>query len=89
LKEGKERMRCQVFLGFMFVGFHRSVENGYKVRMRGGCGGDSGHDGSRRDVMGASIGSRLSAVHSHVTPTLPVSQVVYAEQFDGSLTDLT
>jgi hypothetical protein len=36
LKTGKERMRGQVFLGLMFVGFQRSIENGREVRMRGG-----------------------------------------------------
>jgi hypothetical protein len=48
LKAGKERVLGQVFLGFTFVGFQSGVENGYKVRMRGGCGGGSGHDGSWR-----------------------------------------
>ena len=43
LKGGKERMRCEVFLGLLFVCFQRSVENGYKVGVRGGCGGDGGH----------------------------------------------
>ena len=31
LKGGKERMRDEVSLGFAFVGFQRSVENGRKV----------------------------------------------------------
>ena len=46
LKAGKERIRCQVFLGVTFVGFQRCVENGYKVGLEGGCGRDNGHDGS-------------------------------------------
>jgi hypothetical protein len=48
LKVGKERVRGQVFLGFTFVGFQSGVENGCEVRMRGGCGGVSGHDGRWR-----------------------------------------
>jgi hypothetical protein len=46
LKVGKERVRGQIFLGFTFVRFQSGVENGNKVRMRGGCGGGGGHDGS-------------------------------------------
>ena len=37
-------MRGQVLLGLPFVGVQCSVENGYKVGMRGGCGGFVGHD---------------------------------------------
>ena len=48
LKFGKERVLGQVLLGFTFVRIQSGVENGYKVRMRGGCGGGSGHDGSWR-----------------------------------------
>ena len=48
LQAGKERMRGQVFLRFSFVSFQRSVEDGRKVGMRGGCGRSSGHDGFGR-----------------------------------------
>jgi hypothetical protein len=41
LKVGKEWMRDQVLLSFTFVGFQSGIENGRKVRLRGGCGGGS------------------------------------------------
>jgi hypothetical protein len=46
LKTGKEWMRGKVFLDFTSVSFQRGIENGHKFRMRGGRGGDGGHDGS-------------------------------------------
>jgi hypothetical protein len=46
LKPGKKRMRCEVFLGLTFVSIQSLVENGRKGGLRGGCGRDSGHDGS-------------------------------------------
>ena len=40
LKGGKVRVGREVFL---IVRFQRSVENGHKARVRGGCRGDGGH----------------------------------------------
>ena len=39
LKAGKERMRGQVLLGYMFVRFQSGVKNGQKVGLGCGCGG--------------------------------------------------
>ena len=44
--------RGEVFLGFTFVSLHSSVENGRKVRMRGGCGGPGGDSGSGQASAG-------------------------------------
>ena len=50
LKAGKERMGSQIFLRLAFVRLQRSVENGSKVRIGGGCGGFGRHGGSRKRV---------------------------------------
>ena len=50
LKTGKERMHGQVFVGFIFVGFQRGVENEHEAGMRGECRGFGGHE-SHNDVL--------------------------------------
>jgi hypothetical protein len=43
LEGGKEWMGSEVFLGLSFVCFYRGIENGDKVGLGGGCGGDGRH----------------------------------------------
>jgi len=72
LKAGKERMRGQVLLGFKFVSFQGCVENGHKVGMRGGCGGDGGHDGLWiRVTRRPSISSRPRPMGALALPRCP------------------
>ena len=66
-------MRGQVFLGFAIVRFQSSTEEGGEVGMRGGCGGDGGHDGRGQEIQheAASTSSRRTvAVRHSPGPTL-------------------
>jgi hypothetical protein len=68
-------MRGEVLLRNTFVRFQSSVENRQEVRIRGGCGGVSGHCGEEGIVGDGMIqrGDRCSRYHTD-RPFHPNSQ---------------